>query len=112
MPPSPKAPCRTPARARALVAVALLSFGSLAGCGSSGGGPRDEFTQQDFDEFNRWCLNVANETPAKCLEVSELIQYHVNEAGHKRVDEACLVYEMQRDVIGFGLYNSWDCIEE
>jgi len=91
--------------------AALLAIGSLAGCGSSDG-PRDEFTQQDFDDFNRWCLDVANETPEKCLEVSEQIRYHVNEAGHKKVDEACLVYEMQRDVIGFGLYNSWDCIEE
>jgi len=103
---------RTLGRFVALALAIVVAVGSVAGCGSSDAGPRDEFTQQDFDEFNRWCLNVANETPAKCLEVSELIQYHVNEAGHKRVDEACLVYEMQRDVIGFGLYNSWDCIEE
>ncbi len=103
---------RSTPRTLGLLVAVVVAIGSAAGCGSSDGGPRDEFTQQDFDEFNRWCLDVANETPEKCLEVSELIRFHVNEAGHKRVDEACLVYEMQRDVIGFGLYNSWDCIEE
>ena len=93
-----------------IIFVTVLAAGTLSGCGSSG--VRDHFTQQEFDEFNLWCLNVANETTDKCLEVSELIRFHINDAGHKRVDEACLVYEMQRDVIGFGLYNSWDCIEE
>ena len=95
-----------------LVALALLVSCSAGPLGLFGEEERDFFTQQEYDEFNRWCLDVAENTVAKCIETADLIRFSVNEAGYAKVDKDCLVWEMQRDVIGFGLYNSWDCIEE
>ncbi len=95
-----------------LVALVLLVSCSSGPLGLFGEEERDFFTQQEYDEFNRWCLDVAENTAAKCIETADLIRFSVNEADYAKVDEDCLVWEMQRDVIGFGLYNSWDCIEE
>ena len=73
---------------------------------------RDYFTQQEYLEFNNWCLNITDNPASKCTETADLVRFSINDAGYAKVDEACLVWEMQRDLIGFGLYNSWDCIEE
>ena len=73
---------------------------------------RDYFTQEEYDEFNRWCLNITDNPASKCLETADLVRFSINDAGYAKVDEACLVWEMQRELIGFGLWNSWDCIEE
>ncbi len=73
---------------------------------------RDYFTQQEYIEFNDWCLNITDNPASKCTETADLVRFSINDAGYAKVDEACLVWEMQRDLIGFGLYNSWDCIEE
>ena len=73
---------------------------------------RDYFTQQEYIEFNSWCLNTTDNPASKCTETADLVRFSINDAGYAKVDEACLVWEMQRELIGFGLYNSWDCIEE
>ena len=73
---------------------------------------RDYFTQQEYIEFNSWCLDITDNPASKCTETADLVRYSINDAGYAKVDEACLVWEMQRELIGFGLYNSWDCIEE
>ena len=73
---------------------------------------RDYFTEQEDMDFNNWCLNITDNPAAKCTETADLVRFSINDAGYAKVDEACLVWEMQRDLIGFGLYNSWDCIEE
>ena len=73
---------------------------------------RDYFTQQEYHEFQQWCLDITDNPASKCTETADLVQFSINDAGYAKVDEACLVWEMQRDLIGFGLYNSWDCIEE
>ena len=88
---------------------ASCSWGPL---GLFGGEERDFFTQQEYDEFNRWCLKITDNPASKCTETADLVRYSINDAGYAKVDEACLVWEMQRDLVGFGLYNSWDCIEE
>lgn len=99
-----------PKHALVAAAICLVAFVGLSGCGSSE--EPSFFTQQEYDDFNRWCLDIAQETPDKCGETADLIRYSINEAGYSKVDEDCLVWEMQRDVIGFGLYNTWECIEE
>ncbi len=113
---SPRSTCRLSRRAgriaQALVVVAMLASCSSGPFGLFGGEERDFFTQQEYDEFNKWCLDITDNPASKCTETADLVRYSINDAGYAKVDEACLVWEMQRDLIGFGLYNSWDCIEE
>ena len=73
---------------------------------------RDYFTEQEYIDFNNWCLDITDNPASTCTETADLVRVSINDAGYAKVDEACLVWEMQRELIGFGLYNSWDCIEE
>ena len=99
------------------LAAALLLMTVLGSCSSGplglfGDEERDFFTQQEYDTFNRWCLEISENPVSICTETADLVRFSINDAGYAKVDEACLVWEMQRELIGFGLYNSWDCIVE
>ncbi len=98
--------------AAALMLVTVLASCSSGPLGLFGDEERDFFTQEEYDKFNRWCLEISENPASTCTETADLVRYSINDAGYAKVDEVCLVWEMQRELIGFGLYNSWDCIEE
>ena len=97
---------------RTLAVLLLVTSCSSGPFGLFADEERGHFTQDEYDEFNRWCLETTDNPASKCAETADLVRFSINDAGYAKVDEACLVWEMQRELVGFGLYNSWDCIEE
>jgi hypothetical protein len=43
---------------------------------------RDYFTEQEYIDFNNWCLDITDNPASKCTETADLVRFSINDAGY------------------------------